>query len=450
MRLLHYSDVENAYDDPERIGRLAGLVGARRDDRTLVVGTGDNTAPGVLALLSEGRQSLDFFRAVRPNAETFGNHDFDFGPDRTRELVADSPQPWLSANVREPDGSPFAGVDPWTVVERGGTRVGLIGLTDPATPGMCPAATGLSFADPIEAARDAVDALRGRGVDRIVVLSHLGRLDDELAVAVDVDAILGGHVHSERRDRIDGTLLTRPGPNGRVVWEVELGGDRATATRRRAADAPVDRTVADRLRARMDKTGLTEVVGAVDEPIRRERSLRYAGECRVANLVTDAYRWATGTDVGFANAGGLRDGPPLSGEVTVADLVGLSPFGGTLYTAEVTGTELRRLLTETAAPDGALGSDRRWWGHVSGMRVVWDRARDELVEARVGGERVARDGTYTLATNGFVLASDDWFAPLTPDHAVDEHGVQYEALVEYAREAGIAPELEGRLVDVRG
>ncbi|WP_129112630.1 bifunctional metallophosphatase/5'-nucleotidase [Halegenticoccus tardaugens] len=451
VRLLHYSDLENAYDDPARIGRLAGLVADRRDDRTLVVGTGDDTAPGVLALETEGAQALDFFRAVRPDAETFGNHDFDFGPDRTREIVRDSPQPWLSANVRESDGSPFAGVDPGVVVERGGTRVGLLGLTDPNTPGMCPAASALTFVDPVAAARETVADLRARGADRIVVLSHLGSLDDELTRRLDVDAILGGHVHEERCDRVAGTLCTRPNANGRVVWEVELGSGGATATRRRVADAPCDEAVAARLCDRLARAGLTTVVGSVANPIRRGRSIRYGGECRLANLVTDAYRWATGADVAFTNTGGLRDGPSLSGEVTKGQLVGVSPFRGALRTVEVTGRELRALAAQAAKPTGLRSrrswSEKRWWGHVSGMRIVWDRAADELVEATVGGDPVARDETYTVATNGFVVGSTP-FSALTADHVVADHGVQYDAVVEYAREAGIDPTLDGRLVDL--
>lgn len=66
LRVVHYSGVENAYDEPERVGRLAGTIDALRDDRSVVVGTGDNTAPGVLALRTDGRQALDFFRDVDP------------------------------------------------------------------------------------------------------------------------------------------------------------------------------------------------------------------------------------------------------------------------------------------------------------------------------------------------------------------------------------------------
>jgi 2',3'-cyclic-nucleotide 2'-phosphodiesterase (5'-nucleotidase family) len=74
-RLLHYSDLEGVFDSPERVARLAGLIAELRDEETLVVGTGDNTAPGVLSLATEGRAALPFFEAVEPDADTFGNHD---------------------------------------------------------------------------------------------------------------------------------------------------------------------------------------------------------------------------------------------------------------------------------------------------------------------------------------------------------------------------------------
>ena len=92
LRLLHYADLENAYDDPGRIGRLAGLIDNLRDEKTIVCGSGDNTGPGVLSLLTQRRQSLDFFHAVEPDVETFGNHEFDHGTDALLEVVSDSPQ----------------------------------------------------------------------------------------------------------------------------------------------------------------------------------------------------------------------------------------------------------------------------------------------------------------------------------------------------------------------
>ncbi|NEU57284.1 bifunctional UDP-sugar hydrolase/5'-nucleotidase [Halorussus sp. MSC15.2] len=471
IRVLHYSDIENAYDDPERVGRLAGTIDALRDGRTVVVGTGDNTAPGVLAMQTEGRQALDFFRAVAPDFETFGNHDFDFGTEPLREILRKSPQRWITANLYPADADPggsgengttpaetdhrrFADADPTAVVEvgdgdaeRDSERVGFVGVTDPRTPDIAAGASELSATDPVAAVRGALGDLRER-TDHVVVLAHL-RAETENAVArLDgVDAVLGGHVHSERRDRIDGTLVVRPGANGRVVWEVELGSgesDGATATRRAVADYPRDDRVADALRDRMDATGLTEVVCTVAEPIPRTRDRRLGGECRVANLVTDAYRWATGADVAYTQSGGLRDGDPLAGDVTVADLVGVSPFGGELQTAVVPGARLRELVETVFTPDDERG--RLWAGHFAGLEVVYDTAEAELREVRFDGKPVTPDEDYSVATNAYVVEYGS--EPIRPDDVVESFGVQYDAIVEYAREEGLDVRLDGRLTRV--
>lgn len=446
LRLLHYSDIENAYDDPERIGRLAGLLRDRRDDATIVAGTGDNTAPGVLSLVSDGRQSLDLYGAVEPDVETFGNHDFDHGLDATHEIVRRSPQTWLSANVRL-DGDRFAadaGVEPWTIVEADGSRVGLFGLLDPATPSINPVAEPLTLTDPIEAARDAVGTLRDRGVDRIVALSHLGRRDDELAAEVEgIDAILGGHVHNQRVERTNGTLLTRPGVNGSIVLEVTLD-DEPSAIRRDVADAPLAEDVAESLRARWQDAGLDEPVTTVEEPIPRTEAATHGGESRIGNAVADAYRWATDADVGLQNSGGIRMGEPLSGEITVADLISVIPFEEPIALASVTGAELRRILAEGDGSRIEFGEPDWWHAHVSGASIrLFD---GEIERVTVRDEPLDPEATYTLATSEYLLYSDTEFPTLTESHRVDTGEVQYEVLIEFARRRGLDPSIEGRIV----
>ena len=449
MRLLHYSDIENAHDDPERVGHIAGLLEERRGADTLVCGTGDNVAPGVLPLATRGGQALDFFEAASPDLSTFGNHDFDFGIDRTAELVERSPQQWLSANVYL-DGERFAGVEPWTVRTVDDTRVGFLGLTDPTTPSGSDSAGRLSFTDPIEETHRAVGALEERGADHVIVLSHLGRADDRLAAACDVDVILGGHVHSERIERVAGTLLTRPGDGGRAVLEVDL--ERREVTRHAVEEAPLDATLADRYRTRLEEAGLGEVLAHVEEPIARTEREAFRGESRVGNFVANAYRWAAerelGTDppvVGLQNSGGIRTGPPLAGAVTVRDLVSLVPFEEAVAVVELAGAELRVVLREAAHTPG-FGEANWWHAHLSGARVVYDYAEETVLEAQVRGETVDDDSRYRLAVSEFLLNTDAEFPILTERDAVRYLDTQHEVLTDYARSVGIDPQLEGRIV----
>jgi len=445
-RLLHYSDIENAYDDPERIGRLAGLLTERRDGRTVVAGTGDNTSPGVLALVTHGRQSLDLFDAVDPDLETFGNHDFDYGLDATRDIAAESPQTWLTANVAY-NGNRFGveqGTQPWQIRERDGDRIGFVGVTDPDTASINPNAGDLDFDDPIAAVQQAVSEMREEGVDHVVVLSHLGKGDERLAVETEVDIILGGHLHSELIERIDGTLLSRPGVNGEVVHEVTLG-DTPSVTRHETSDAPLDEAVADALRDRMESAGLDEVVDTVEDPIERTHTTAFRGESRVGNFVADAYRWAGDTDVGLQNSGGIREGDPLAGEVTVADLVSVVPFEEPVTVAELTGEELLSVFRQASGANLGFGEPDWWHAHLSGARVEWDHADSELEAAFVGGEPVDPDATYTLATTDYLFYTDHEFPVLDDDHRLERLDIQYEVIAEYARAVGIDPRIEGRI-----
>ncbi|QZX99486.1 bifunctional metallophosphatase/5'-nucleotidase [Halobaculum rubrum] len=466
-RFVHYSDIENVYDDPERAGRLAGLITELDGPDAAVVGSGDDTSPGVAATVSKGRQAIDFFRAVDTDVETFGNHDFDFGTDAAREIVADSPQTWVSANVRDEAGEPFGaaeGVVPWTIKRVDGARVGFLGVTDPNTDSLNPAAADMTFTDPYEAAREAVAAMdaeveaegedgnesEGDGVDYVVAVSHLGGGDDELARIDGIDLILGGHVHSERAEEVDGVLCTRPGVNGETVLEVTLDDDGASVTRHSPEGAPVDEHLADALRQRIAAAGLDEPVGTVDEPIVRSDETVHGGECRLGNLVADAYRWAAAADVGLQNAGGLRLGHDLAGEVTLADFLSVLPFEEPIVVVELSGTELRAALSEMSAAVVDFGEDGWWHGHLSGARVVWDDDREELIDARVDGEPIDPDRRYRVATPEYLLHSDHEFPTIEQRHRAGEHGIQHEVLAEYVREHGIDPEIEGRIERVSG
>jgi 2',3'-cyclic-nucleotide 2'-phosphodiesterase (5'-nucleotidase family) len=450
VRLLHHSDLESVYDDPERVGRLVGRLRALDGSDAVVCGTGDDLAPGVLALVERGRQALDLFDAVGTAVETFGNHDFDFGVERTRELVRASSPAWLSANVYR-DGARFgasAGVEPWTRRDVDGTTVGFLGVTDPDTAAINPKAAGLTFTDPVAATREAAAALRDRGADHVAVLSHLGAGDDALARATDVDAVLGGHVHSRRAETVAGTLLTRPGAGGRAVAEVDLVAGEARV--HETVDAPVAADAADRFRGRARAAGLTETVARVDGPVARDDATTFGGECRVGNFVAEAFRTVADADVGLVNAGGVRTGDPLDGAVTRADLVGLLPFEEPLTVARVSGERLCATLADAHGTALGFGEPDWWHAHLAGARVTYDTARAEVRDLTVGGAPVDPDATYEVALPDFLLRTDREFPALGPRDRARELSVQYEALVTYARDHGVDATVDGRVQFVEG
>ena len=445
LRILHYSDLETALDDPEQCAALAGAIESNRGPDTVVVGTGDNTAPGALSLATEGRAAMAFFEAVSPVGDTFGNHDFDFGVENARELAAAAPQPWLAANVTR-DGERFApeATDPWTVVETDAYRVGLVGVAHPDTAEMNPAAAGVEVSDPVPAVREGVAELRERAVDFVVVLSHCGPGDARIARETDVDAVLGGHVHDVHVETVGDTFVVRPGRGGEYYAEVTLG-DPPDVTVHAVDGDHSDDELRNALTEQFERHGLDEVVATVEDPIERTEESATTAESRIGNFVADAIRWRADADVGISPVGALRSGDPLAGDVTVGELYGLAPYRDDLTTVSLSGRRLRETLAEIPLGYHSEAFPKRFCSHLSGAHIVWDDDSGTLTEATVGGEPIDPDAEYRVAVAEYLVETDHVTATFGPEDVVDRHGIAREAIVDYARERGIDPEIEGRI-----
>lgn len=414
--LLAVHDIETAFDHPDRIGRLAATVGDRDDD-TLLLDAGDATAMGALAVVAEeGRAAARaFHEAVAPDAHVPGNHDFDEGLDALAAFVDDTPGEWLAANV------PALDLPGRTVIDAGGEQVGVVGVCLPRTPEICWAVRNAEFTDPVVAARRELATLRDRGVDRAIVLSHCGSLDRDIARETDADAVIGGHLHERRIDRIDGTVLARGDGVGRDAVRVDLG-DPPAATVITTGDADPDERVAATYRERHATTGLDARIDSlstdVDEPT-------------VARFVADAFRARADADAGLAVSASIRE--PIPSVVEERHLVGTVPFESHLVAVSVPGGDLREALRACRGPlDDTHG------------RIVWAGADPE--HATVDGDTVHEGERYRVACTTY--ETETGLLPgLRGDRVVADHGLQYEHVVAHARDGGLAAALDGTASD---
>lgn len=452
LTVLGYSDLEGIYDDPESVAQLASFLAERRDDATLIIGAGDNTALGVAATVSHNKNGVDlptptgralaapFFQAVVPDAETFGNHEFDHGSDNTRELVYGLQANWTCANLYDDNGlfGVESGVQLMRVVDTTVGRVGIFGVTTPQLPEIAPSAADLHVIDPVKAACAAAADLRER-VDYVVGLSHCGQHDSDVAAAADADLVIGGHRHERYVDTHDGTLLVRTG--GKGIIEATTGGEYVFHDK---LDATPDPALFDTYKQVQEILGLDETLAHINTPVERDRETLTAGESRLGNFVADAYRTATDADIGVMHAGSLRTGPPLAGDVSAADIISISPFGNRLTTLSVSGADLRTALVD-ACPSN---EDDRWFLSVSGASITWDDAERTLCEVRMGGELLDDDREYTIAIQEYFVEYNG-MKTLTDERVLSYHGLQYDYLVAHARTGGLSVGVEDRITRVR-
>lgn len=149
----------------------------------------------------EGVADLLFWNSMKPTAATMGNHEFDKGvPFLFNTWLGQTRFPVVTSNVdfsQDPDLK-FLARKPYIVKEVGGQKIGFVGATTTETPFISSPGKNLSFSDPIASVQKSVDELTSQGVNKIIVISHLGYDADKTLAAQTkgVDVIIGGHSHT--------------------------------------------------------------------------------------------------------------------------------------------------------------------------------------------------------------------------------------------------------------
>jgi 5'-nucleotidase len=425
-----------------------------RGDSVLVIDAGDFCDGTSFSTEYHGEADLAAMRAAGYDFATLGNHDFNNTAAQVRRFVA-TPRPRvLLANVTGRDGTPLT--EPWALLTLDSLRVGLFGLVEEST-AHYPAAVEAFRVLPVESTARAVSrALRERGADLVVLISHCG-LETDRRLAADVpelDVIVGGHSHSRlpageyfrpfQASPLDsnGTIVVQAHQWGGELGRLDLDVERAAAGRREIVEhearlLPVDGTLAPDAAVAAVVDSFWAPIAAKHREVLGEATADFSSVVRPDsawdqanyNLVCDAVRETFGVQVEMDNIGGVR-APLRRGPVTYADLIAMDPFANTIVTFRISGRDLKRVLAEHQPA-------------VSG--VAYKVAHRQLVEATVAGRQVQDDSLYTGAASSY-------FAPwgLAGVQWTDTGRKRIDVLCDYVRARKVlTPRYDGRRVVLR-
>ncbi|MGA8151488.1 MAG: bifunctional metallophosphatase/5'-nucleotidase [Terriglobales bacterium] len=427
-------------DDPTRGGfaRLATLIANRKKARqakgpVLILDGGDysmGTAFG--AAIRETGGELQLLSRMGYDATTFGNHEFDLGPDGTAQAIAVAAEAGRIPAVVV-SNTDFSGDDPTLdgfkrlakegvirrhlVIERGGIRFGIFGVIGKEAISVTTGAGATKFTDSIETAREMVKLLRDtEKVDVIIALSHGGMVqgkdgsytdgeDVRLPKAVPgIDVVIGSHSHTELPQPVivnGRTPVVQTGKYCENLGELVIALDGGKLTVESYKLHPIDDAIAgDQDMADEIEKVKKSVTGAafasrgysVDQPLAvapqdlPNTFTDIASGTILANLCTDAFRHATKADIGFTVYGLIR--APLtrgkSGVQTVYDVFAVTPLGAgvvdstagsALVTGYFTGRDLKSLLDYWLVDNPTHPGE--WFPRVSGMRFHYDLSRPQ-------------------------------------------------------------------------
>jgi 5'-nucleotidase len=437
-------------DDQTRGGfaRLATLIANRKEARqtqgpVLILDGGDysmGTAFG--SAIGHTGAELQLMARIGYDATTFGNHDFDLGPEVLASAISMASQaghiPAVVASNTDfsKDDVTLSGLKQLakagilrrhTVIERGGLRFGLFGLMGKESM-FYTNASAISYPDAIETAKEMVTLLREtEKVDIVICLSHGGMEknkdgtftdgeDVRLAQAVPgIDVVIGAHTHTELHKPIivnGRTPVVQTGKYGENLGELVITLDGSKLTVDSYKLIPIDDTIPgdkaiaaeiERFKAMVNAALFTSRGYSVDQPLARVTQdvpntfTDIGASTPLANLITDAFRKATKADIGFNANGMMRAGLTRgkAGVQTVYDIFAVAPLGAgivdptagsTLVTAYFTGQELKSLLEFFLVDSPAHPGE--YFPRVSGMRFRYDASRpqfDVVTAIELGG-----------------------------------------------------------------
>jgi len=449
-------------------GGLARVLTIHKNTReenanTLFLLAGDTISPSVESITYKGAQMIDAWNAAGLDYSTFGNHEFDFGPDVLKERMKESKFRWIVANVIEKStGKVFGGAEPFVIREFNGVKVGIFGLVLPETKLTSRPGPDVEFLDPCETAKSMVTEIHKLGVKVVVALTHMSmREDKEVARCSGVNLIIGGHEHTLLESSAGGTPIFKMTADAREVGRYDLNISKTTGelTSIDWKVIPVTNEIAEDsgLSAVYQKYSallpqLTRVVGRTSVPLDGRSAENRTQETNLANLVADSYRKATAADVALVNGGSIRVDEILKpGKLTMRDILSILPFKGKLVKMEVTGGLLRQAL-EHGVSQIANNAQPGSFPQVSGMQFSYDASRpvgDRIVSLKIKGQPVAADKKYSLVTTNFIaFDGGDGYTMFkgvrilnTPRTILDSDALRQAMTV--ARP--IAPKVEGRI-----
>lgn len=436
---------------------LAEVVEHTRRERgasnVLLVDAGDTFSDDYVGNATRGETMIRLMNRLGYQFMALGNHDFDYGLERTRELQRLATFPMRGANTLE-KGSPIFG-QPWKIFRVGGVRVAMLALSYHNTheTGSKSNVEGLTFTSGIETTRRYLSTLR-RQADIVVLLSHQGTAVDRLLARElkGIDLIIGGHSHDliAPAEKIGDTWIVQALSDAAMLGRVSISVDgkgRPTKVESEVVELWNDQHPGDPAMAAAvakedepHKAKMSEVLAVAFDRIGRQ----YKSESPFDALVGAIMRKETGADVAFMP--GVGYGVSIEpGPVTRDRLYTLLPHPTKLVTLTMTGAQIRSVLEQSATNLNPGNDLDRVGGLVQTSGIAWtaDLNRplgQRVLEATIAGRSIVPAQRYKVATNAgmlgglhrftaFAQGSDITTDPRSVTEIVEQAFIQRKSLV---------------------
>ena len=437
-----YQDCEGAEKDClGGYGRIKTFIEENRKDDTLVLDAGDRFSGTVFYTLRKSQDVITLTNALKYDAVTLGNHEFDDGLKELEKFANGLSAPIVSANVDFPATSKLKRrIVPSIVLHKNGFKIGIIGALVEEAKTESAKAQDISLKAVIPAVHQEVNRLKQEKVDILIALTHIGIDKDlELASAVpDLDVIVGGHTHTllsndrheekafgaypmiVRHQNGTKTLIVTSGLAGHHVGLLNMKFDEnghiasfngnTVRMNDKIKNTPEITDMIDDIETKI-QTVISEPILETKTAIHMTGEEMYCSEnCYIGEVLTDTLLNATKeyhTDIALLNAGGIRAGLP-KGQVAFRHIASAYPFDSNATIIQMTGEDLSTYISHGIQK--YLPNDRtNAFLQIAGGTYEFNPTEKRVDNVKVSGESVDKNKIYRVVVPSFIAEGGDGF-----------------------------------------
>ena len=410
VTILYTNDVHTYIDKQAPELTYAAIAALKQSyqnagKKVLLVDAGDHVQGTAYGSMDEGASIIELMNAAGYDVATPGNHEFDYGLDRAKELMRDADFPYLSCNWVDLRTN-LRVLPEIKVFVRGGVRIAFVGITTPETFTKSTPAYFMNKAQTkyiydilggedgqklYSAVQKAVDKAKCLA-DVVIGLGHLGvdpssspwTSEEVIAHTTGFDAFIDGHSHTvmENKQVADASgrlvTLTQTGSYFANVGEMTIAPDGTISTRLVSTYDQEDVAVAAEQAAWVntvddmlgEKIAVADTKFYITDPATGKRRIR-SGETNLGDFVADGiYTYFNEVeqlhcDIAIMNGGGIRSDED-AGYWTFKTCKQVSPFGNVACLMSVTGKQIQDALEFAARFAGAEGKENGGFLQVAG------------------------------------------------------------------------------------
>ena len=469
VTILYTNDVHTYIDKQAPELTYAAIAALKQSyqnagKKVLLVDAGDHVQGTAYGSMDQGASIIELMNAAGYDAATPGNHEFDYGMDRAKELMRDADFPYLSCNWVDLRTN-LRVLPEIKVFVRGGVRIAFVGITTPETFTKSTPAYFMNKAQTkyiydilggedgqklYSAVQKAVDKAKCLA-DVVIGLGHLGvdpssspwTSEEVIAHTTGFDAFIDGHSHTvmENNQVADASgrmvTLTQTGSYFANVGEMTIAPDGTISTRLVSTYDQEDVAVAAEQAAWVntvddmlgEKIAVADTKFYITDPATGKRRIR-SGETNLGDFVADGiYTYFNEIeelhcDIAIMNGGGIRTDVE-AGPWSFKTCKTVSPFGNVACLMSVTGQQIQDALEFGARFAGAEGKENGGFLQVAGARYTIHTGTPNTVQTNDKNVWTGSAATPRVSNVEIYDKTTGTYQPLDPNATYALAGMNY-------------------------